>query len=78
MRSYVNFIFDSGDINVSMGQGKKTLKRNVVPTFKDLEKPVLESKRKPVAARKPLFEEIGETSQEQMNNKTQEVSYLLR
>ena len=58
----MDFIFDSGDINVYMGQGKKTLKRNVVPTFKDLKKTVLESKRKPLAARKPLFEEIGEPS----------------
>ena len=57
-----------------MEQGKKTLKRNVVPTFEDLKKPVVESKRKPPAARKSLFEEIGELSQEQMNNKTQEVS----
>ena len=58
-----------------MGQGKKkTLKRNVVPTFADLKKPVVESKRKLPAARKSLFEEIGEPSQEQMNNKTQEES----
>ena len=42
-----------------MGQGRKTLKRNVVPTFEDLKKPVVESKRKPPAARKSLFEEIG-------------------
>ena len=57
-----------------MGQGKKTLKRNVVVTFEDLKKPVFESKWKPPGARKSLFEEIGEPSQEQMNNKTQEVS----
>ena len=62
------FHFDSGDINVSTVQDKKTLKRNVVPTFEDLKKPVVGSKRK------SLFEEIGEPSQEQMNKKTQEVS----
>ena len=67
------FHFDSGDINVPMGQGKKTLKRNVVSTFEDLKKPVVQSKRKPPAARKVLFEEIVEPSQEQMNNKTQKV-----
>ena len=54
------FHFDSGDINVSMRQGKKKLKRNVVLTFEDLKKPVSESIRKPPAARKSLFEEIGE------------------
>ena len=68
------FHFDSGDINISMGQGKKTLKRNVVVTFENLKKPVVERKRKPPAARKSLFEEIWEPSQDQMNNKTQEVS----
>ena len=46
----------------------------MVPTFEDLKKPVVESKKKPLVARKPLFEEIGEPSQEQMSNKTQEVS----
>ena len=46
------FHFDSGDMNVFLGQGKKTLKRNVVPTFEDLEKPVVEGKRKLPAARK--------------------------
>ena len=51
-----------------MGQGKKTLKRNVILTFKDLKKPAVESKRKSPAARKSLLEEIGEPSQEQMNN----------
>ena len=56
-----------------MGQGKKTLKRNVVRTFEALKKPVVQNKRKPTAARKVLFEEIMEPSQEQMNNKTQEV-----
>ena len=53
------FHFRSGDINVSVGQGKKTLKRNVVVTFEDLKKPVFESKWKPPGARKSLFEEIG-------------------
>ena len=43
--------FDSGDVNASMGQGKKTLKRNVVPTFENMKKPVAESKRNPPAAR---------------------------
>ena len=52
------FHFDSGDINVSMGQGKKTLKRNLVPAFEDMKKPNVESKRKPPAARKSSFEEI--------------------
>ena len=42
-----------------MGQDKKTLKRNVASTFEDLEKPVVESKRKHPVARKSLFEEIG-------------------
>ena len=46
----------------------------MVPTLEDLENLVVESKRKPPAARKSLFEEIGQSSQEQMNNKTQEVS----
>ena len=45
-----------------MGQGKKTLKRNVVRTFEALKKPVVQSKRKPTAARKVLFEEIMEPS----------------
>ena len=57
-----------------MGQDKKTLKRNVASTFEDLEKPVVESKRKHPVARKSLFEEIGDPLQEQMINKTQEVS----
>ena len=63
MHSYVNFYFDAGDINVSMGQGKKTLKRNVVPTFEDMKKPGVESKKKHPATRISLFEEIGEPSQ---------------
>ena len=45
-----------------MGQGKKTLKRNVVRTFEALKKPVVQNKRKPTAARKVLFEEIMEPS----------------
>ena len=57
-----------------MGQGKKTFKSNVVATFENMKKPVVESKRKPAVTRKSLFEEIGEPSLEQMNNKTQEVS----
>ena len=68
------FIFDSDYINVSIAQGKKTFKRNVAPTFEDIKKPVVKSKRKPPAARKSLFEEAGEPSQEQINNKAQEVS----
>ena len=68
------FIFDSDYINVSIAQGKKTFKRNVAPTFEDIKKPVVKSKRKPPAARKSLFEEVGEPSQEQINNKAQEVS----
>ena len=56
------FHSDSGGINVSMGQGKKTLKRNVVRTFEALKKPVVQNKRKPTAARKVLFEEIMEPS----------------
>ena len=44
------------------------------PHSKTEKKPVVESKRKPPAARKSLFEEIGEPSQGQINNKTQEVS----
>ena len=43
-----------------MGPGKKTLIENVVPTFEEMKKPAVESKRKPLAARKSLFEEIGE------------------
>ena len=39
-----------------------------------MKRPVVESKRKPPAAWKSLFEEIGEPSQEQMNSKAQEVS----
>ena len=54
------FHFESGEINVSMTQGKKTLKCNVVPTSEDLKKPFVESKNKPPAARKSLFEEIAE------------------
>ena len=57
-----------------MDRVKKTLKCNAVPTFEDLEKPDFESKRKPPTARKSLFEEIGEPSQEQMYNKTHKVS----
>ena len=52
-----------------MGVGKKMLKRNVVPIFEDLKEPVAENKRKPPAARKSLFEEIGGLPQEQMNTK---------
>ena len=44
------------------------------PYSKTLKKPVVENKRKPPAARKSLSKEIGESSKEQMNNKTQEVS----
>ena len=68
------FHFDSGDKNLFMGQGKKRLERNVDPKFEDMKKPVVESKREHPAARKSLFEEIGEPSQEQMNDKTHEVS----
>ena len=57
-----------------MVQGKKNPKRDVVSTFEDLKKPVAESKGKPPVARKSLFEEIREPSQEQMNNNTEEVS----
>ena len=39
-----------------------------------MKKPFVESKRKLLAAKKSLFEGIGEPSQEQMNNKTKEVS----
>ena len=38
MHSYVNFIFESGDINVSVRQSKKIIICNVVPTFEDLKK----------------------------------------
>ena len=55
-------------------------KRNVVPKLEDMKKPIVESKRNVVenkkklpAARKSLYEESGEPSQEQMNNKTQEL-----
>ena len=41
-----------------MGQDKKPLKRNLVPTFEDLKKPAVEYKRK-TPARKSLYEEIG-------------------
>ena len=50
----------------------------MVPTFEDMKKPGVGSKRKTPAARKSLFEEIREPSQEQMNNKTQEVSETFR
>ena len=53
-----------------MGLGKKGLKRNVVSTFEDLKKLVVESKRKAPAARKSLFEKIGEPSQEQQNSRS--------
>ena len=56
-----------------MGQGKKSLKRNVVPTFEYMKKPVVESKRRPPAARKSLFEETGKPLQEKMKDKTQDV-----
>ena len=46
------FHFDSDNINVCMGQGIKTLRRSVVPTFENMSKPVAESDRKPHAARK--------------------------
>ena len=52
----------------------------MVPKFKNMKKPIVESKRNVVkskkkrsVARKSLFEDIGEPSQEQINNKTQEV-----
>ena len=35
------FHFDSGNINVSMGQEKKVIKRTVVPTFDDMKVPVV-------------------------------------
>ena len=57
-----------------MGQGIKSLNLDVVSTFENLKKLVVESKRKPPAARKSLFEEIEEPSQKQMNDKTQDVS----
>ena len=50
----------------------------MVPTFEDMKKPVVGSKGKTPAARKSLFEEIREPSQEQINNKTQEVSETFR
>ena len=56
---------------------KKHSKSNVVPTFEDMKKPAVKSNRKPAAARKSLFEEIGETSQEQVKNKTKEVSFCV-
>ena len=34
------FHFDSDDVNGSMRQVKKTIKRSVVPTFEDMKKPV--------------------------------------
>ena len=46
----------------------------MVPTFEYMEKPAVENKRKPTAARKSFFEATGESSQEEINNKTQEVS----
>ena len=52
----------------------------MVPKFENIKKPIAESKRnfveskkKRSVARKSLFEDIGEPSQEQINNKTQEV-----
>ena len=57
-----------------MGQGTKSLNLDVVSTFENLKKLVVENKRKPPAARKSLFEEIEEPSQKQMNDKTQDVS----
>ena len=54
------FHFDPGDINVSIIQGKKTLKYNSVPTLEDLKKPVVECKKKPAVAKKSFFEQTGE------------------
>ena len=54
------FHFDPGHINVSIIQGKKTLKYNSVPTLEDLKKTVVECKKKPAAAKKLFFEQTGE------------------
>ena len=58
----------------------KSLKCNVVPKFKNMKKPIVErkryvvkSKKKRSVAKKSLFEDIGEPSQDPINNKTQEV-----
>ena len=59
---------------------KKTLKRNVVPTFEDMKKPVVESKREPPAARKSLFKEIEKSLQktsEQQNSSIRDLLHYL-
>ena len=42
-----------------------------------MEKPAVENKRKPPAARKSFFEGTVESSQKEINNKTQEVSKVI-
>ena len=53
------FDIDSGDINASMGHGKKTLKCNVVPTFEDLKKPVVEKKGNPQRQENHSLRKLG-------------------
>ena len=50
------FRFDSGDIHISIGQGKKkTLRRSVFKhSFEDMKKPVVEGEKKPQVIRKSL------------------------
>ena len=57
-----------------MGQGKKILKHNVVPTFEDLKKPVAESKRKPPCSKKTIVWGNWGAFTETNDKKTQEVS----
>ena len=62
-----DYYFKSGDINVSIGRGKKTLKHCSIPAFTDMKKHVSEGRRKPPAVWSSLIgnechEEIEETS----------------
>ena len=54
------FHFDSKDINVSIGMGKKTLKRKTVPTFPDMQSSPISKRKSPT--KRILFEEVGEPS----------------
>ena len=52
------FPFKNEDINISIGQGKKTLGKNVAPNFDDFKKtPAAQSKGKTPTERKLLFKQ---------------------
>ena len=66
------FHFESGVINVSMGQIKETLKLNVVSTFEETKNLFLEKNRILPVARKSLSK-LKNLRRKPKNNKTEEV-----